>query len=535
MKIGIVLHPYGEKKPGGLPRIIYGWAEALISADSENQYIIYLKEKPEVMPTFGGRAEVVVLGSGRFWLNRLRRAKRADVYLFNTPVLPLFWKPKRTVLIALDYPYMYLKAESFKEKLFRVFIRAYHRYSLKRVDHIIAVSHSTEKDTMRFFNIPQEKISVIYHGFTNVGALPESPLDVPEKFFFFAGTMKERKNVLNIIKAFEIFLRRAKGAPHSLVLAGKNEGSYYEQLLSYIKKAGLENGVKFIGHLNENQLSLCYKRAEALVFPSIIEGTGFPILEAMSAHCPVITSNIFGPAELGANGGAVLVNPYKPEEIASAMEKISTDASFRGDQIKRGIEQAGRFSWTNTGKETLELLTRISRKEKWRMMDRLNLATKILTPLSFILSPFIFPLAKMRRTEEKILIVPHLTRVGEVVVVAPVIAALKARFPNAKIYALVSMKVSGLLEADPNIHELIIIEKYKYNLRNLLSRIRGERFKIAISLSGTPWSSLLFFFGLVPERFKLVQEHRPFLNFATDWLSNRRAKFKNGTSILTFY
>ncbi len=364
MKIGIILHPYGEKKPGGLPRIIYGWAEALMGVDKENEYIIYLKDKPKILPDFGGRAKVVVLGSGRFWLNRLKKAPQADVYLFNTPVLPLFWKPKHSVLIALDYPYKYLKAENFKQKISRIFISLYHRYSLKRVNHVVAVSHSTANDTARFYGISKDKMTVVYHGFKDFNNVPEIAFNLPQKFFFFAGTMKERKNVLNIIKGFQIFLEKNSQSTYSLVLAGKNEGVYFKNLKKYIEEHDLTNHVIFSGHLNEGQLSFAYKRAEALIFPSIVEGTGFPILEAMGVGTPVITSNIFGPAELGANGGSVLINPYKPEEIAEAMIEISSNTEFRKNIIENGFKQSARFSWTNTGRETLNILEQVSGKNK---------------------------------------------------------------------------------------------------------------------------------------------------------------------------
>lgn len=359
MKIGIILHPYGEKQPGGLPRIIYGWAEALISIDTENEYVIFVKEAPKVSPDFGGRAKVVVLGSGRFWLNRLKGVEQCDVYLFNTPVVPLFWKPKCSVVIALDYPYKHLPPRDFSDRVRRIFIGQYHRYSLKRADAVIAVSHSTKRDTVKFFNIPPEKIHVIYHGFKKICEVKEVPLSLPPQFFFFAGTMKERKNVLNIIKGFEYFIKKHPDDEHQLVLAGKNEGIYYEILKEYIHAHSLETKVIFVGHLNEGQLSFLYKRGTALIFPSIVEGTGFPILEAMGCSVPVVTSNIFGPAELGAHGGAVLVDPYTPEAIGEALSKIISDGNFKKELIEKGFAQAARFSWKNTGKETKALLEKV--------------------------------------------------------------------------------------------------------------------------------------------------------------------------------
>ncbi len=362
MKIGIIMHPYGEKKPGGLPRIIFGWAEALISVDKVNEYLIFFKDqitRPPALPE--GNWKTYVLGTGRFWLNRLKKYPEADVYLFNTPVLPFLWKPKKAVIIALDYPYKYLKATSLKQRLFRIFISWYHGYSMRRADHIISVSDATKRDTMKFFNIPEEKITTVYHGYVHICEYPEKQVELPEKYFFFAGTIKERKNVLAIVKGLEGLIRKRPEFPHRLVIGGKNEGEYYEMILRYIKENNLEDKVIFLGHLNENQLSYAYKRAEGLVFPSIVEGTGFPILESMGCGTPVITSKIFGPAEMGANGGAILIDPYKPEEIADAMEKLITDPQFRAAQIKRGREQAARFSWENTGRETLTILEKVAR------------------------------------------------------------------------------------------------------------------------------------------------------------------------------
>lgn len=356
------MHPYGEKKPGGLPRIIFGWASALMSIDKANDYLIFFKDKTTTPPDLpGSRWSTHMLGTGRFWLNRLRRFPEADVYLFNTPVLPLFWKPKKAVIIALDYPYKYLKAESFKQWLFRFFIGWYHGYSLRRADHIISVSDSTKRDTIKFFGVPEEKITTVYHGFTDVCAVVESKVKLPEKYFFFAGTIKERKNVHRIIEGFRHFLTKYPQAPHMVVIGGINQGRYYERVLALIETLELQDRVLFLGHLNESQMSYVYKRAEALVFPSIVEGTGFPILEAMSCGVPAITSNIFGPAELGSGGAGILINPYNSEEIGEAMGQVAFDAEFRKQHVMRGLEQVHKFNWENTGRETLAILERIVR------------------------------------------------------------------------------------------------------------------------------------------------------------------------------
>jgi len=340
--------------PGGLPRVIFEWTKALLERDMENEYIIYLKHQPKApLPLPGKKWKMAVLGSGFLWLNRLRNAPRADVYVFNTPVLPLFFWPPKSIAIVYDFPYKHLPPRDFKDRLRRVVIGWYHGFSMRKADAIVAISHSTKDEIIKFFNINPEKIKVIYHGFKSICILPEKKLDLPDKFFFFAGTLKERKNVLNIVRAYNMFQKARPDNGTKLVLSGKSEGVYYEMLKKYVTQEGLVNDVIFSGYLNDGQLSYAYKKALALLFPSIIEGSGNPILEAMDCGLPVITSNIFGPAELGSDGSAFLVNPRSAEELADAMEKVAMDGEVRRVLTEKGRQQVKKFSWNTAVGEFL--------------------------------------------------------------------------------------------------------------------------------------------------------------------------------------
>ena len=151
--------------------------------------------------------------------------------------------------------------------------------------------------------------------------LPD-PVPLPERFFFFAATIKERKNVFTIVRAFIKLLDRRPDLNHHLVLGGKAEGPYYESIMKFIRENKREDRIQFLGHLTERQLSYIYPKADALVFPSIVEGTGLPVLEAMSCGTPVNTSDICGPSELGAEGSAILVHPEDSDEMSEAMEQM---------------------------------------------------------------------------------------------------------------------------------------------------------------------------------------------------------------------
>ena len=541
------MHPYGEKKPGGLPRIIFGWAESLMQNDRENEYVIFLKEKPEQEPDLPGKNwHTEILGTGRLWLTRLKYATPCDVYLFNTPVLPLFFKPRRSVIIALDYPYKYLAPRNFSERLKRILIGWYHGYSMHRADQIIAVSNSTKNDTVRFFDIPAEKISVVYHGYKKIcEVLERAPsLPLPQKYFFFAGTLKERKNVLRIVQAFNLCVKANTDFVHDLVIGGKSEGEYYATLKKYIDKERIEDRVHFLGHLNEPELSYVYKRAEALVFPSIVEGTGFPILEALSCGIPAITSNIFGPAELGGNGAAVLVDPYHAEEIAGAMERLTTDEIFRRGIVTKGPAQLQRFSWDTCGKETLEILTRVARtpirKRKSITMDfRIRFLTWFLTCISFFFAPFVFSKIRSGRRKRKgpqrFFIMPQLTRIGDIVCTTPVFHTIKKTYPDSFIAVLVSRKAGGVLAGNPYIDELIVLEDYKFHLFRFVRMLQKKSFDVGLSFSGTAFSSSLFFWSFIPTRIKLVYFPRFLAERTTDWLNNVPVLYEHHTFAPAFY
>lgn len=356
MKIGIILHPYGEKHPAGLHRTIFEWTSALLRNDRTNDYFIFLKEKPRFsLPLPGKNWRVEVLGGGFFWLDRLCLKEPADVYIFNTPVLPLFFRPKRSIVIALDFGYLYFSPKGWQELIRNFIVRLYHGFSLRRAGQIVAISEASKNDVMRFFHIPESKIKVIYCGFKKICETAEEPVEAPDKFFLFAGVIKERKNVFNIVRAFNDFHR--KEGRYKLVIGGKGEGAYYEAILKFIAKNNLDKEIIFLGHLNDRQLSFLYKKAEALIFPSIVEGFGFPVLEAMHCGLPVITSNVSSLAELGANNAALLVNPQSVGDIAEAMSRIVKDNDFRQNLIRNGFLQVQRFSWDKAAEELLDLIT----------------------------------------------------------------------------------------------------------------------------------------------------------------------------------
>jgi glycosyltransferase involved in cell wall biosynthesis len=345
MKIGIVLHPYGEKHPAGLARTIFEFTKGMLERDHQNEYLIYIKSSTAPVPDLPGTNwRLHRLGEGRLWLDRLRKAPEADVYIFNTPVLPLLWKPPRSIVLALDFAYKHLPAEGIRDRLRRAVMAWYHARSMRRADAVVAISQATKDDAVAHYGIPADKITVIHCGFKPVCDTPETPIAVHEPFFLFVGIVKLRKNVQNIVRGFHEFLRAYPDASHRLLIGGNARGSYADSVRVYIAEAGLHDRVVFVGHLDDGTMSYLYRRASALVFPTLIEGFGFPILEAMHCGTPVITSDRSSLSEV-AGDAALLVDPYKPQAIAEAMAKIAFEPATVERLKASGRKRATEFSW----------------------------------------------------------------------------------------------------------------------------------------------------------------------------------------------
>lgn len=356
MKIGIVLHPFGENKPAGLSRYIFDLTKSLLEIDEKNEYIIFLKDKPEKELELPGKNwSIEVLGGGYFWLDRIRKATQVDVCIFNTPVMPIFYRPKKSIVIALDYAYKYFKSDSLRDRFEKFLLFKMNGFALKRADKVIAISEVTKRDSVRLFNIKEDKISVIYPGFKKICSLEEKEIDTPKNFFLYVGVIKKRKNLSNIVKSFYKF-KENKKSDYKLLISGKGRGEYYEKIISFIKEKGLDKDVVFLDFVTDNELSFLYKRAKCLTFPSLLEGFGMPVLEAMDCGTPVITSNQSSLAEVGSDGSAILVDPYNLDNIAEAMTKIADNDSLRKELITKGYNQAKKFSWEKSAKELLNII-----------------------------------------------------------------------------------------------------------------------------------------------------------------------------------
>ncbi|MEA5594387.1 glycosyltransferase family 1 protein [Rivularia sp. UHCC 0363] len=236
----------------------------------------------------------------------------------------------------------------------------YHRYYVPQIlykaEHIICNSEATAKDIHNFYNIPYSKITPILlaHDARHFRPLANSKKEGKKPYFIYLGRQDPYKNLHRIISAFA---ELPSNFDYELWLAGPNDKRYTPLLKAQIKELGIDEQVKFINYVPYSELPKIIFQAIALVFPSLWEGFGFPVLEAMACGTPVITSNISSLPEV-AGDAAILVNPYEIKEITEAMRLIATDEKLRNSLSQLGIERAKKFSWEKTGNATVEVLSR---------------------------------------------------------------------------------------------------------------------------------------------------------------------------------
>jgi len=226
-------------------------------------------------------------------------------------------------------------------------------------DKIIAVSESTKRDIVNFFSISPKKISVIrqavdyrYHKIATTEIIQQtrSNYGLPERYLLYVGSMSERKNLLSVVKALKI-IPRADRLP--LVVVGA-KSSYSNVVGEYIKNNGLDNWLIFPKRVETEDLPAVYQAAEIFLYTSLYEGFGIPILEALSSGIPVITSNVSAMPE-AAGPDSRLIDPKRPDEIASSIIDILSDDSLRRKMVRNGYSYAQKFDNKIVTEQMLQL------------------------------------------------------------------------------------------------------------------------------------------------------------------------------------
>ena len=233
--------------------------------------------------------------------------------------------------------------------------------SLNNAKHVISVSESTKNDLINTFSINPDKITVVHWGCDQVNNNFDSDclnkLKINTPYIMAFGGDDSRKNTNRILEAFKLFNDRVQSEV-SLVLIGINSDKLRESLAGYCKSLNILDKVVLLPYISESELAVLYRFTECLLYPSLYEGFGMPLLEAMSRGTAIITSNVSSMPEVLGDAGLV-IDPCNTDEIARAIEILVTDHSLRQKYQVNSLIRSKQFSWKNTAEQYISIFERI--------------------------------------------------------------------------------------------------------------------------------------------------------------------------------
>ncbi len=335
---------------------------ALLRLDRRNRYRLYFNAAPasDLFPS-ADNLELRCMPFPRLWthlrLSREMATRPPDVLFVPAHVLPIV-HPRRSVVTVHDLGYLYYPQAHTRWA--RAYLRWSTCYNARSAAHIIADSRATQRDLLQHCQAAPQRVSVVYpgcdsdvhrHSAAEAAAILER-YRIPSPYVIFVGTLQPRKNIGGLLDAFAQ-VATGSSAAH-LAIVGK-QGWLYERLYAQVRRLGLEGRVHFTGYVPQEDLDVLLQGAQVFVLPSLYEGFGLPVLEAMASGTPVICSNVSSLPEV-AGDAAILVDPQDTAQLAQALERVLDDAGLRSDLAQRGLRQAKRFAWEECARQTLEIL-----------------------------------------------------------------------------------------------------------------------------------------------------------------------------------
>jgi len=364
--------PLSSAEKGGISYFLGDFLSALKNADLKNNYLIFgyfwhdYRDK---------RDSIVIPESRNFHLRTLpmprRIVKNAEEKLHIPVIERLLERDNVSVfhsISAQEMPYfrkiktvysIYDLACEVNPSWYRDKWYSYVRQSALRADVIVTTSFATKKDIVDIYGISPDKIRVIYLGvnnnFFNAAAYAteenlKKKYGLPGRFILNVSTSVRRKNIPALLDVYAKLLK--KGIKEKLVIVAGSR-SAGDEIKEIVTLMNLENGVLCLSEIPTEELAYLYRKAVLFVFPSLYEGFGLPVVEAMACGCPVIVSNVSSLPEVGADA-VVAVDPYNWEEMAGVVERVLADGDLREDMRAKGLERAKLFRWEKTAAETVE-------------------------------------------------------------------------------------------------------------------------------------------------------------------------------------
>lgn len=373
MRIGIdcrtILNPASGER-AGVGHYTYHLVKALLAADQRNHYTLFfdfrmahegLQEfiQPNVKIKFfpfSSYGKFLPFAYSHMLVSAYLLRERLDIFHAPANVIPLSY-PKRAVVTIHDLA-IFQHPEWFPTQI--VSTRLLVPQTLRRAKHVIAVSDATKRDLIDLFNLPDQKVSVIPEA-VDVNLLPLQDAEdniremyqLPDRYVLFVGTIEPRKNLRVLFEAWQQLQLHAASqmVDVELVLAG-GLGHRGRDIVKLFETMHLNEHASYLGYVTHNHKIKLMQEASALVFPTLYEGFGLPVLEAMTLGTPVITTNTSSIPEVTGKA-AVLVEPTDVAGLTDALLKVLTKQEFAAELAAQGKRQAAKFSWERAALETL--------------------------------------------------------------------------------------------------------------------------------------------------------------------------------------
>jgi glycosyltransferase involved in cell wall biosynthesis len=345
----------------GTERYSFELIAALARIDRFNRYTLFTNGLPDTLPPLGPNFELRSVRAPRLWthlrLGPQTLFTRADVLFVPAHVIPLVATHPSVVTI---HDLGYLRFPQAHTRQQRIELDLTTRWSVRRATRVIAISQATKDALVEHYAADPARVTVVHHGVSTAFrpvdaasvATVKARYGLQKPYFFYVGTVQPRKNLARLIAAFTQVAGQLGGI--ELVIAGRS-GWLSAQIEAEARAAGLGERIRFPGFLPDEDLPALLSGALAFVFPSLYEGFGMPVLEAMACGTPVLTSNSSALPEVSGEA-AVLIDPTDTAAIVAALRQLAIDEGLRSALTDRGLRHAAGFSWERCARETLAVL-----------------------------------------------------------------------------------------------------------------------------------------------------------------------------------
>ena len=370
MRIGINALYLLPGRVGGTEVYIRNLVKWLLKIDAENEYFIFInKESAGIFEEFSPRLNIVMcpIHAQRrpvrvLWEQialPMQIKKRNIDLLLSAGMTAPFLCPARSVLVLYDLQHVN-QPWNFP-KVFLFFLKALIYLSAKTSDSIITISEKVKGDIVKHYGIPPERVHAIHIGIDTGSFFIRKPAELkpvmdkyrlPSRFILYPAASLPHKNHERLLEAFKTVKKEEKTL--KLLLTGARDYGY-EEIEKKIKELDLKDDVIFMGWLPHEDMPAIYCASTLLIFPSLHEGFGMPVIEAFASGVPVVCSDIEPLKEI-AEGAALFIDPYNPESIAEGILKVLNDGKLRQELIKNGLERAKKFRWEVLAEKTLSVL-----------------------------------------------------------------------------------------------------------------------------------------------------------------------------------